>query len=182
MVSGPCTASAITNVLVNAAPTASFVNPKTFFCRTSPSAFLNTTPVGGTFSGPGVSGNSFNPAQANVGNNNIVIYSYTDLNGCTDTASVRITVSACTAIEKINEKSLSFNIYPNPNSGSFEIRTDSELTLRLINELGELIGDVSLTSANSYTCYFSGLSPGIYYVMVKEDPILLGKKIVVGGN
>ena len=51
------------------------------------------TPAGGTFSGPGVSGNTFDPAVVAVGVHAIT-YSYTDSFGATQTASFNITVSA----------------------------------------------------------------------------------------
>jgi len=45
----------------------------------------------GTFMGPGISGNMFNPAAANIGTNTIV-YSYTTPVGCTNTTSIIINV------------------------------------------------------------------------------------------
>jgi hypothetical protein len=51
------------------------------------------SPSGGTFSGPGVSGSTFNPATAGVGNHRI-LYVVTNANGCTDSATQTITVNA----------------------------------------------------------------------------------------
>ncbi|MDI1355691.1 MAG: T9SS type A sorting domain-containing protein [bacterium] len=179
LVSGPCTSNVLTNVIINAAPTASFVNPKTFFCKTASSTFFNTNPSGGTFSGPGMSGPAFNPAQANIGNTNIIIYTFTDMNGCSDTASLRVTVSACTGIGQINEKSLSLAIYPNPNSGSFEISANQELSLVLVNQLGELIQCITLSESTNFLRKITDLVPGVYFLMDKGVGGAMAKKIVV---
>jgi len=48
-------------------------------------------PAGGTYSGTGVTGTSFNPSTAGVGNDNIY-YAYKNNAGCSDTASSTITV------------------------------------------------------------------------------------------
>ena len=57
----------------------------------SPQTLTGGLPVGGTYSGPGVSNGIFNPSVAGVGVHTI-IYSYTDANGCTNSADFTITV------------------------------------------------------------------------------------------
>ena len=53
---------------------------------------LTGTPSGGTFSGTGVQGNTFVPYLAAVGIN-VVTYTYTDVNGCTNSESQNVTVT-----------------------------------------------------------------------------------------
>lgn len=56
--------------------------------------FLNQgSPVGGTYSGAGVTGNTFNPSVAGVGYHTIV-YRFTEVTGCTDSATQTIEVMA----------------------------------------------------------------------------------------
>ena len=52
---------------------------------------MTGTPLGGTFSGPGVSGNTFNPQVAGVGIHTIT-YAGTDANGCAYTVSTTVEV------------------------------------------------------------------------------------------
>lgn len=59
----------------------------------APFALSGGLPAGGTYSGAGVSGGSFNPSTAGAGNHTIT-YSYTDANGCTNTATRQLTVNA----------------------------------------------------------------------------------------
>lgn len=77
------------NVCANIpAPTISGLPSFTF----TPFAFsLSATPAGGTFSGPGIIGNSFYPTLAGLGTH-FINYTYTDANGCTATTSKRVIV------------------------------------------------------------------------------------------
>ncbi len=67
--------------------TANNSSPINLFAAAAPS------PAGGTFSGPGVSGNTFDPAVVATGVH-VITYSYTDSFGATQSASFNITVSA----------------------------------------------------------------------------------------
>lgn len=60
-------------------------------CVTASAVTLNATPNTGTFSGNGLTGNNFDPADAGVGNHTIT-YSVTE-NGCTTAATISIAVS-----------------------------------------------------------------------------------------
>lgn len=87
--SGGCSNSANTSITVNAAPT---VNAGSYgpVCSNSPTVALSGTPSGGTFSGTGVTGSSFNPA---IGAGTYTItYSYTNASGCSASSSTSITV------------------------------------------------------------------------------------------
>jgi gliding motility-associated-like protein len=63
-------------------------------CISSPAFPLTGgTPTGGTYSGPGVSSNNFNPATAGIGTHTIT-YTYTSGTTCTGSATNTITVEA----------------------------------------------------------------------------------------
>ncbi|MDP1622596.1 MAG: fibrobacter succinogenes major paralogous domain-containing protein [Bacteroidales bacterium] len=55
------------------------------------------TPSGGTYSGTGVAGGVFDPANAGIGTHTIT-YTYTDVNGCTSSATQSIVVNATPVI------------------------------------------------------------------------------------
>jgi gliding motility-associated-like protein len=57
-------------------------------CEDAPLVALIGTPVGGTFTGTGVSGSNFNPAAGTQ----TLMYNYTDANGCVGSATATITV------------------------------------------------------------------------------------------
>ncbi len=87
------TSSFSATVTVNPLPTVTFtaVGP---YCANAAAVDLSSavSPAGGTFSGPGITGNMFDPATAGAGTHTIV-YSYTDGNTCTNTASRNIVVN-----------------------------------------------------------------------------------------
>lgn len=86
-----CTNSISQTVVVNPLPVVSFLGLPTQVCLDGSVSTLTGTPSGGTFSGPGVSGNSFNPSVAGSGTHTIT-YSYTDGNFCTNTSTQTVVV------------------------------------------------------------------------------------------
>lgn len=80
-------------VVVNALPTPTLTVAKNEACVDETSVLLTGNPTGGTFSGTGVSGNTFNPSSAGAGPHTIT-YSVTDNKGCSNSTSKIITVFA----------------------------------------------------------------------------------------
>ncbi|WP_417265551.1 FG-GAP-like repeat-containing protein [Brumimicrobium sp.] len=89
---GGCTSNSTESVTVNATPTTSFSGLNPAYCADASSTTLVGSPSGGTFSGPGVTGNTFDPNNAGAGTHTI-IYTYTDGNGCPATSSQNTTVN-----------------------------------------------------------------------------------------
>ncbi len=81
-------------VTVNPLPVVSFSGLAVTYCVNSSQASLTGSPAGGTFSGPGISGNAFDPAVAGAGGPYVITYTYTDGNGCTNSTSQSVTVNA----------------------------------------------------------------------------------------
>jgi gliding motility-associated-like protein len=90
---GPCGGVSTLQLTVVPSPTAAFSVPQNSFClgnTTLPNVTLTATPVGGTFTGPGVSGNTFNPNLAGAGTHTL-IYNV-NAGGCQLQATQTITV------------------------------------------------------------------------------------------
>jgi len=93
-VSSGCTNTATDNITVFSLPTVSLNLPDLEDCVLNTSLALSGgLPSGGTFSGPGVGGVNFDASAAGLGIHTIT-YTYTDANGCTNTATQDITVVA----------------------------------------------------------------------------------------
>lgn len=88
-----CTGVLTQSVTVYSLPVVSITPITDDFCVTETSVTLSATPAGGTFSGSGVSGTTFNPSVAGVGTHTIT-YFYTDINGCTNSTTASVTVLA----------------------------------------------------------------------------------------
>ncbi|MBN2747619.1 MAG: right-handed parallel beta-helix repeat-containing protein, partial [Bacteroidales bacterium] len=86
------------NITVHALPsniTLSGLNSD--YCFDAAAVQLSGFPLGGSFSGSGVNGTSFTPSLAGVGNHNVT-YTYTDVYGCSNTATEIVTVNALPVI------------------------------------------------------------------------------------
>ena len=139
----------------------------------------NATPAGGTFSGAGVVGGNFNPATAGTGNH-YVVYSSTNVEGCTDIDSTMITVVVCAGI-KDGSNGSSIVVYPNPTSGMVTITLGSmsksvEVTVTELN--GALVKSEKYSNSKNVRMDISNLSDGMYFVTVKADNELKQVKIV----
>ncbi|MEO5585544.1 MAG: hypothetical protein ABIQ75_08825, partial [Flavobacteriales bacterium] len=88
---GSCSTSAQATVTVVPATTVD-PGPDQQVCIDAPSFSLGATPVGGTWSGAGISGSDFGPQAAGAGTH-VLTYTYADPNGCITTASRTITVN-----------------------------------------------------------------------------------------
>jgi uncharacterized repeat protein (TIGR03803 family) len=101
-------------------------------------ALVGGNPAGGIYSGTAVSGNNFNPSAAGAGTFPIT-YTYTDVNGCSNTAIDSIYVDICMGI--ISEtKNTGINFFPNPSKNLVTLQSKSELGLITVyNTLGEIV-------------------------------------------
>jgi len=102
---------------------------------------LNGTPVGGSWSGFGISGFNFMPPATDVGAWPIT-YTYADANGCVNRATTNVTVLACEERNRDLDNGAVI-LYPNPNSGQFNLRVNSTrfnvLGMKVYNTSGQLV-------------------------------------------
>jgi len=93
-----CTNSATQDLMVYALPVVTFEAIPPVFLSTPAFDLTQGLPAGGTYSGPGITiSPTFDPATAGLGTHTI-IYTYTDVNGCTNTASQTLTVNVFSAV------------------------------------------------------------------------------------
>lgn len=88
-----CSASDTSTITVNPLPVVSLNSYSPLCIDATPLVLSGGSPVGGTYTGAGVSGGSFNPTTAGAGNQ-LITYTYTDSNGCTASALSSIQVNA----------------------------------------------------------------------------------------
>ncbi|MCE3259361.1 MAG: domain containing protein, partial [Bacteroidetes bacterium] len=95
---GPCVAFGQTTITIEAFVSADFSSYAGPYCKNDAPINLNSIAQnpGGTWSGPAVVGSLFTPANANIGNNNVITYQTHSMptpSLCPDTSAIRIQVN-----------------------------------------------------------------------------------------
>jgi uncharacterized repeat protein (TIGR01451 family) len=95
IVQGVCSSprSNFDTIVLKPAPVVTFSLSSDTFCSKDAAVTLHATPIGGTYSGSGVTGNQFYPSQASLGAQTLN-YLYTDTNGCSTSSSTMLYVGS----------------------------------------------------------------------------------------
>ena len=152
-------------------------NPTVVCITDAPLTLSGGSPAGGIYSGTGVTSATFNPSTAGTGIWNIV-YTYTDVNTCSDTAIQSIAVDVCTGITQLTVDNEQLTIFPNPFSTTVTltgIKGDAELIL--YNSLGAEVAAWK-TASTTTTLETDSLPAGIYLLQIKTAEGTVIKKII----
>lgn len=99
--------------------------------------------------------------------------------GCTDTASVYVTVDACTGVGENSVEKAELKIFPNPTTGLIilndEFTLNNNFEVMVCNSYGEII----IQQKNSKFIDITGYANGIYYLTVKTDDKNIMKKVIL---
>lgn len=108
-------------------------------CLNTPTFMLGgESPAGGTWSGPGVSGNMFNASVTTPGWQGIT-YTYTDSSNCIGSATDSIFVDVCTGLAQGNTTG-SIRVFPNPATETLQLTTVPAGTqLEVFDATGRLV-------------------------------------------
>ncbi|MEO7922728.1 MAG: immunoglobulin domain-containing protein [Chitinophagaceae bacterium] len=121
------------------------------------------TPIGGSWSGNGVSGFNFVPSATGVGTY-ILTYTYTGNNGtgCTSTDTTKVIVRDCGERFRLLSND-ALILFPNPNNGRFNIKINSSLYnylgMRVYNSAGMLVNGTIVNKVLTSPVY-NGLTYG----------------------
>ncbi|CAN5917506.1 hypothetical protein BH11BAC7_BH11BAC7_09360 [soil metagenome] len=161
-----CMNTANVTVTVNTLPNVTVSLPVSSVCVDDADVVLTGgSPAGGTFSGTNVSAGNFNPTTTGSFS---ILYSYTDGNGCSSSASGSIAVNLCTGVNEVATVN-GINIYPNPNAGQFTIQLSSApvdaAQVEVMNSLGQVVDAFTMT-ATTQEVNISTLDNGVYFIRV----------------
>ncbi|MBK9939476.1 MAG: proprotein convertase P-domain-containing protein [Chitinophagaceae bacterium] len=180
---GQTTTSAVAILTVNALPTVTATALSSRICISDTLVPLSGLPVGGSWSGIGVSGFNFVPSSTAVGTYTLT-YTYTNAAGCTASAQVIAKVEDCQErVRLLSDDGLI--LFPNPNNGLFNIRVNSTLYnylgMKVYNSQGQLlngssVNDVMVSPVYTGLVYgrvipidLTKLPAGIYFVKFYYD-------------
>lgn len=165
-------------VTVNALPTINITVSDTI-CISQTNLTLTATPAGGTFSGPGVNNGVFDASLVGVGTYSIT-YTYTDGNGCANTATKSVYVDGTPGCEPDGIGTIAGleigAVYPNPFQDEVTIEftaTSSEpVTINMYDLLGQVIftAEVDVNyGLNTYTINTDrSLAEGFYVIELRK--------------
>lgn len=141
-------------------------NPDLLCIGSDPVVLTGGLPAGGVYSGPGVTGNTFDPMAAGLGSH-LISYSYTSAGGCTDTATEVISVELCTGIS-VDESDVIVSIFPNPASDQLLIKTSTGKlpeSIHIYNVAGAVVDRIFEPSKNKINIHH--YPPGVYVAELK---------------
>jgi len=163
------------------APVIEFILPETI-CSDIEAFELNATPVGGTYSGTGVSDNIFDPAIAGLGIH-LITYTVTDVNGCTSISTKEIEVTICQAIEGL-EENIRITLYPNPAMYYLTITISNTEDMEWI-EIFDMLGNKIISdkmNGNSQTELFFDISEipsGSYLIQIIGNKSVYSEPFII---
>lgn len=168
-----CNTSDSVLVTVLPPPAVLFISLPDTVCIGNGTVTLSAAPAGGIFSGPGVSGTTFDPVVTGTGNY-VVTYLYVDsATGCSALATESFVVDSCTV--GIDEYPL-YDVTFSPNPASSSVFVESSLNngrIVIYNAFGEVVKKEWLTTGRNEIAV-GELAPGMYYYQVESPPKVRG--------
>ena len=165
-------------VTVNSLPVVTMGTVSSPLCVANAPVTLVGTPSGGTFSGTGVVGSTFDPSVSGAGTFT-VMYDYTDANSCSAMDTKTVNVSLCTGITELSNTSIS--IYPNPAKDVINVMMDASIfnntTVELYDAIGKLVIAEKVVNNNT-TIRIDNLAKGIYTIRVISEGKQLSRRII----
>ena len=179
-----CTGFDAINITINALPNVTLaLNPVNVCVNWAAYALTGGSPNGGVYSGNGVSGGNFDPSVAGIGNHTIT-YTFTDVNGCTDSSSQTITVNACTAVNDLQDGA-QFTVFPNPSAGTINLVAGEEMhsaRLEIRDVQGKLVYSRELGTLmknKNIQLDLSALANGAYSIKISSESSVRTQKLLI---
>ena len=103
----------------------------------------------------------------------------TDVNGCSDSATVVVRTSACVGLEDMGAGSSVVSIYPNPSDGEFYIESQEGMDVKVVNELGQELRNIRLNQGNKYKVTLKDLPSGVYFLIGNGEKHRINEKVII---
>src|SRR5690554_3890359 len=176
-----CTETDEITITVNELPTVTIDNGDIEACIYHDAIELTATPAGGTFSGAGVTNNSFDPQTAGNGTHTIT-YTYEDAEGCENSATIEIEVDGCVGIST-NDLNSQVVLSPNPSTDYVDVSVvgnNQVVSIQVISLEGKVMNTrTEAVDAQTTRIDVSSLSTGTYLVQLSTDNGTVTKKVVI---
>ena len=155
-----CPSTHTVQIVVNTNPTITVIPTRSVICKGQTNTLTATGAASVVWQGTlGIT----NAVVIKPTSTTVYTLTGTSVEGCTTTAQISAVVSSCNGIAENTSTSL-IKVYPNPSNGQFYISSESAVTLRLINTLGQVIRLIELNAENAYQAEIKLLSIGVYFI------------------
>jgi hypothetical protein len=160
-----CSNSSSISISVNPNPTVNAISSTSLIC-TGEAAILTASGANSYTWSTGPVSNSITVSPTIT---TVYTVTGTDANGCSNTNTVNLIVSWCTGINE-NNSHANISVYPNPNQGSFTIKTNSNEVkdLIIVDHLGRTIKQMSIIDRET-KIDLTKESNGIYYLLLLQN-------------
>jgi len=170
-----CDSVITTDLTVNTPELGTITGLTPEICEDAGVITVNLSPLGGTLSGDGIIGSSFDPSDAGLGIHTIT-YSFVDSNLCSSFVSADVEVIECTGIKEIKGIE-AIAIYPNPFVSTLNIVFDDvksgELNIAIYDVNGKRIfAQAFLTQKGINDIELNipeGVSSGVHYIQIERN-------------
>jgi hypothetical protein len=170
--SNACAADGTIQIVVNALPTLTVTLSKPMICAGEKGTLTVSGASNYTWTNPASTSSTIlitptaNTTYTVIGKN---------AQGCVTTHTYSQAVNPCTGINELEKGNLL--VYPNPNNGSFNITCAEEMTIEIINEIGQLIKISEVNAGGNIT--INDLPSGIYFVTGTSNHETLRYKVII---
>lgn len=161
-----CTSTDTNNIEVDTVPVITWA-PFPIVCETDAKFSLTeASPAGGTYSGNGVSANSFDPVLAGGAGTYVITYQFTDANSCSNSGNQNLTVGSLPVVNLGDDTTLCNNI------PSIDLNAGAGATF-------EWYLNGSLTTQNTQSITVDSTNAGTYVVIVTNADGCSGSDTIV---
>ncbi|GIV33508.1 MAG: hypothetical protein KatS3mg031_1043 [Chitinophagales bacterium] len=175
-----CEDFATVTITVKDAPIIDAIFAPDTVCVSQSHLILGATPVGGIFTGAGISNDTLYPSLAGPGMH-MIYYALTGPNGCTGTDSLAIYIDLCSGLSAIAGNAPAVTVYPNPFTGYFIIKmNNSESTdarLLLFDAAGKMLKEGSV-KGNIQVVDMHPFASGAYMLKIISREGTIMKQII----
>lgn len=183
LTAGGCDSLSYTNLLIDPLPVVSLslTLPDTLCNSETLQLLAGGSPSGGSFSGTGVTGNTFSPSLASPGWN-VITYTYEEETGCINSATDSVFIDVCTAVTDPFAQRPAW-IAPNPSKGDFELFTPgwSADSYTITDAAGRILFHERSASLSGSFKEKTGLQlqPGLYWVNLEAGGAVQSLRLLV---
>ena len=162
-----CTITKELTLTVKPLPTVTYEAQPSLCFNAAPITLTGGLPVGGTYSGTGVSNGIFTPVIAGLGTHQLT-YSFTQ-DGCTNSAQQALEVSPCLSVDA--QLADVTSIYPNPSNGLFSIDvfTNENVQMTLTSADGKVVLQNVDLNYGGNTIQVNGYANGLYFIQLSTS-------------